>query len=269
MSRDESRNKTLDQIRREVEKRLTDMLLAEVKNLDPELPSFLCAHVTAAGSVTSSEQSMMLGSDHVIGISTLANPAFDYVALGHVHKHQILNANPMVVYPGSLERVDFSEENDTKGFCILEIDVLKPAGQRLSDFNFERVNARPMMTLDIHVNDNEDPTEATLEAISKKGVDALVGVIVRVRVELSAHTEPAFREDVVRRALVRAHYLTGIEKTVRRRDQRTRLDSELAEGLSPVEALKSYFQSKNISGHRERVLTELGEQLIQEELEKE
>ena len=43
MTRNESRNKTLDQIRSEVEKRLTGMLLTEVNALSPKYPSFLCA----------------------------------------------------------------------------------------------------------------------------------------------------------------------------------------------------------------------------------
>mgnify|MGYP001445827238 CR=1 FL=1 len=83
-------------------------------SLNPDIPAVLAGHVSIDSAKTSSEKSMMLGKDYILLKSSINNKKLDYIALGHIHKHQILNANPMVVYPGSLERVDFSEENDTK-----------------------------------------------------------------------------------------------------------------------------------------------------------
>ncbi len=191
MARDETRNLTMEQITREVEGRLTGLLQAEVEELDPSLPALLCGHVTVSGAVTPSERSMMLGTDHVLGLGTLADPAFDYVAMGHVHKHQVLSQHPPVVYPGSLQRIDFSEEKDTKGFCIFELDPAKPLGERVDGFRFQPVAARPMLTVNVRVRQAEDPTEAALAAIGWHGGDGLEGAIVRVRVEMSAEMEPA------------------------------------------------------------------------------
>ena len=33
---------------------------------------------------------MMLGNDHVLLASSLHRPELEYVALGHIHKHQVL-----------------------------------------------------------------------------------------------------------------------------------------------------------------------------------
>ncbi len=266
MARDETRNLTMEQVTREVEGRLTSLLQAEVEGLDPSLPALLCGHVTVSGAVTSSERSMMLGTDHVLGLGTLADPAFDYVALGHVHKHQVLSQHPLVVYSGSLQRIDFSEEKDTKGFCVFELDPAKPRGERVHGFRFQPVAARPMLTVDVRARQAEDPTEATLAAIGRHDADGLEGAIVRVRVEMSAEMEPAFREAAVRQALAPAHYVAGIERQVRR-EARTRLGAEAAESLTPMQAVRHYLESRNVPEDRERLLMEYAERLLHEEME--
>ena len=47
-----------------------------------------------------SERTVMLGRDVVVLKSVLAVPAWDYVALGHIHRHQELNRGqqPPIVY---------------------------------------------------------------------------------------------------------------------------------------------------------------------------
>ncbi len=46
--------------------------------------------------------------------------------MGHIHKHQNLTRDreeaPPVIYSGSMERIDFGEEGDPKGFCWVELD---------------------------------------------------------------------------------------------------------------------------------------------------
>ena len=65
----------------------------------------------------------MLGSDLVLPGSLVRDPRLDYVALGHIHKPQNLNENahPPVIYPGSIERVDFGEATDDKFFVIAKV----------------------------------------------------------------------------------------------------------------------------------------------------
>ena len=123
LSRDDTRNLTIDQITQRLQERLTYNLTWELQNLKPNIPAVLVGHVTVSGSRVGTERSMMLGRDHVLLLSTLSDPSLDYVALGHIHKYQVLGHNPMTVYSGSLQRVDFSEETETKGFCVLEIDL--------------------------------------------------------------------------------------------------------------------------------------------------
>jgi len=66
----------------------------------------------------------MLGNDLILPGSLVRDPRLDYVALGHIHKSQNLNENhhPPVIYPGSIERVDFGEAADDKFYVIARVE---------------------------------------------------------------------------------------------------------------------------------------------------
>ena len=267
MAREETRGLTLEQVREQVEERLAHFLAEEVARLDPALPAALCAHVNIAGATAASERSMMLGNDHVLGLGTVAIPAFDYVALGNIHKHQVLAQRPPVVYPGSIERVDFSEESEDKGFVIVELDLARPQGERVSDWRLVPVDARPMRTLAVRVAPGAEPTGAALAAIEREEPGELARAIVRMRVEMDAEAEPGFREAEVRRALAGAcFHVAGVERAVER-GSRARLSSGEAAGMGPLEALGRYFAARNVSTEREAELTRYARALLEEEQE--
>ena len=79
-----------------IEEKLIEDLDKEIANLDSSMPSILASHVSVDLAKTSSEKSMTLGKDYLLPTNFLANPKLDYVALGHIHRHQILNDDPPV-----------------------------------------------------------------------------------------------------------------------------------------------------------------------------
>src|SRR3954454_13701294 len=89
---------------REINGALVDRIEAIIdhmaEQLDPALPAIFTAHAAIDIAKTSSEHAMMLGNDVVLPLSMVTRPEFDYVALGHVHKYQVLFGHPPVVYPG-------------------------------------------------------------------------------------------------------------------------------------------------------------------------
>ena len=263
LAREETRNLTIDQINQQLQERVTNLLAWQTQALDPAIPAVIVAHVSLNTAKTSSEQSMLLGRDPIIMQSALAHPSLDYVALGHIHKHQVLSQNPHVAYSGSLERIDFGEENDDKGFCLIDLDPSRPQGQRLVDFTFHHVKARPFLTIEVKIDADEDPTEEVLKAIARRHV---AGSIVRVMVTMPQEVEARLREDEVRNALATAQFVTPIVRDVLR-EHRTRLGSVPVEGLSPQEALRLYLETANVPQERANLLLSYGENLINEEME--
>ena len=124
LSKEEHKGKTLQEINRLIEEKLGSILDMESSSVDPGIPAILAAHVLVSGARPSSESRMALmqARDALLMPSQVASSAFAYVALGHVHRHQVLNTLPPVVYAGSLQRLDFGEEKEEKGYVLVEIE---------------------------------------------------------------------------------------------------------------------------------------------------
>jgi len=261
LSREDSRGLSIDEVRQEIEGRMTAAIEDRVKNLDPSIPAILTAHATISGATVGTERSMMLGQDHVLLVSAVQKSQLEYVALGHIHKHQVLRQDPpMVVYSGSLQRVDFSEEADQKGFCVVDIDPSAPQGQRMLDFQFHKVDARSFVTIDARIDAAElDPTDAVIRAIARNDI---TGAVVRVRITLPAELEPHLREADIRQALEGAHFIAAVSREVAG-TRRTRLGSDVAEGLQPMQAVRLYLESREVDPRRQEKVLRYAEELVQ------
>jgi len=263
LTREETKNLTFDQINQRLEQALSNVIAANISKLDPELPAILAAHVWVSGAQVGSERSMTIGQEHALLLSDVANPAFDYIALGHIHKHQVLSSNPPVVYPGSLERLDFSEEKDDKGFYLVEIEPSRETGKRLTSFDLHQVTGRYLFTINVNIEpEDADPTSIVLKAIAEQQ-DKVKDAIVRLSISLPAEGEGGLRDNDIRNAMKEAHYLT-IAKDIER-ETRLRLGNWTAEEIPPLDALKAYLESKKIAPERAKLLLQYGERLIQEQ----
>jgi len=252
--------------------RLIDELAAQVR---PDAPAVLAAHVAVEGATLGSEANLMAGPEPLVPVARIANPAFAYVALGHVHKFQDLNpgrrppldyarggpANagrgdpepvegPAVVYAGSLERVDFGEENEAKGFVEVEI-----AGNE-AHYEFVEVAARRFVTIEVEVK-GEDPTAEVVEAIGKRDV---ADAVVRTRV--ISEREVTLDDAEVRRALEPPFWALPVAREVRERAVAAR-SPELTERLTdPLAALEEYLKATETPAARAEELREYAQRLV-------
>jgi len=238
----------------ETDARLQQQLTDLIENLSQQadqlnMPRVFTGHFTVSGALVGSERSIMLGRDVAVGLSSLADSRWDYVALGHIHKHQNLTQGragaPPVIYSGSIERIDFGEEGDPKGFCWVELN------RNAAKWKFIEVNSRPFVTLRADLRDSENPTQEIVEQIQKHN---LKGAVVRLIVDLTPETEPLMNEAAIRDVLRQAdvYHVAGIRKEIERAD-RARLGAN-PEGLTHAQLLDRYLMSKEVYADRREEL---------------
>ncbi|KAA1306742.1 MAG: exonuclease SbcCD subunit D [SAR202 cluster bacterium] len=244
-----------------IEEKLIEDLDKEIANLDSSMPSILASHVSVDLAKTSSEKSMTLGKDYLLPTNFLANPKLDYVALGHIHRHQILNDDPPVVYSGSLERIDFGEEKDSKGFCVIDISTSPDKKNRLNSYKFVEVNARRFKTIQIKIEENDgSPNEKIVAEIKKHDIYETIAQVI-IEVSSSRYSEISDRK--IRDSLSEANFVAAIRKNVIT-ESKNRLGKELHESIPAIEALETYLKERNIGEEKIRLLLEKGQNLISE-----
>ncbi len=260
LARDEYKNKNLEEINQLILDRIINIVEGDdglISQLDSTVsgatPTILAAHATVQGAVYGSERSVMLGQEMILPPSLARNPAFDYVALGHIHKHQVLYEEPPVIYSGSIERIDFGEEREDKGFVVAEVERGRVSWQ------FVKTDARPFVTIKVDVQ-SDDPTAEILEAIAARDIE---GAVVRLIIHMTAEKEPLINEGEIRRALAGAFHIAAIVKDVERK-VRLRLGDQPIEEMTPRQMLERYFQVKQTPPERTELLLEHAEDIFRE-----
>jgi len=183
----------LETLHQEMAHKLTQDLENWLATADPELPTILAAHTTVEGAVYGGERSVSLGRDFILPLSIAADPRLDYTALGHIHKNQELNPSkhPPVVYPGSIERVDFGEAGDKKYYLIA--DVTK--GKTRLDWR-ELEHIRPYLDLRLVLESSDDITDQVRKALPPE--NELTGAVLRLVLEYPRSWEPLIDETAIR-----------------------------------------------------------------------
>jgi DNA repair protein SbcD/Mre11 len=228
-----------------------DILQSFYDQLDPNMPTIVSAHMMVDRARAGAEQELMVGYSMTFPLDLFIDQRIDYVALGHVHGHQILRqSSPAIVYSGSIERVDFGEETEDKGFVSVELSRGK------TSFRFHSINPRPFVTVDLDVCESESPTEELVAAIGRKLVP---GCVMRVRFQCTEEQLPFIDEQALRAA---AESTLSLQlKPLITYYQRTTRMPELTESsvTSPLAALATYLEQ--IAPERKDILLERAETL--------
>lgn len=237
MTHDDFAGRTLAEVDRSIVEQVDEILQHYSAELNPALPAILAAHVGIEQARMGSEQAMSIGYGFTVPLHVVARPEYQYVALGHVHKHQVLSEDPLVIYPGSVERVDFGEEKEDKGYVMVEIEAGKPAHHR-----FVRLPGRRFLTLEADLAGASDPTAELLAEIETAEItDAIVRLIYTIPLSRTDEVDTA----KVRKALEPAFYAV-LRPILEDPSERVRMP-ELAEATEfhPLQIFEKYLERRD------------------------
>lgn len=260
MTRQETESLSLAEVNQLLTERLQVVLEGEIRRLDPEVPTVLLAHLMADNATLGAERFLAVGKGFTLPLSLLTRPCFDYVALGHVHRHQNLNKsnNPPVIYPGSIERVDFSEEKEDKGYVMIELE------RGSVKWEFCPLPVRTFRTIEVDVSKADDPQVALMKAIAKHEIqDAVVRLIYKLRSEQLDLID----NTALHTALNPTHTYTIQPELVSQLARPRIPELSASSSIDPMEALKTYLNNredlKDIAGS----MLEAAEKLLADDVE--
>lgn len=238
-----------------IEDTVSEWISTTLRETDPDLPIILTAHASVAGAKLGNEQEIKIGRDVILSQGLVRNPQFDYVALGHIHRFQDLNEgnHPPVVYPGSIERVDFGEVNEDKGFVIAQIEK----GQ--TTYEWRKLPIRKFIDRSVTLVDETEVNEKLIAAMPTQ--EQLKDAIIRLKV-----TYPADYEVLIDEQRLFNHAKEAFEFKLHKNpvsEARSRLaDGQETSAMSPWELLDLYWKGKHEEQEERETLQKLAQDLI-------
>ncbi len=245
-----------DALKEQLENTIGNVLRNWLEELDPALPTVLTAHGSIQGAVYGNERSIMLGKDLLLPGDLVRDQRLDYVALGHIHKAQDVNQGsyPPIVYPGSIERVDFGEAGDKKYFSMVNLERSK------TTYELRLLKGRQFIDRLVKIDAGDDPMAKIKQSLPEK--EQIQDAIVRFVIDYPRELEP-FIDD----PFIREHCSGALEFHLLKRPQeeaRLRLpENQTLTSLSALEMLDLYWNTIHTKTQDREALKELAQEIIQ------
>ena len=222
-----------------IEARISGLVENWIEEADKDLPLILTAHASVEGAMFGAERMVMLGSDLVLPTGLVKDVRLDYVAMGHIHKPQDVNEgnHPPVIYPGSIERVDFGEARDDKFYILAEVT----RGSTKVDWK-KIEGTRQFIERRATLESGENVTEFLKSRLPKDMSEAIVKLVVEYPREMDTlidesalrkHAENAFEFHLVKRPQI---------------ESRVRIpEGQVVSSMSPLDLLGQYFDAAKVN----------------------
>ena len=255
----------------QIENLVTDLVNEYLAKSDSSLPLILTAHASVQGATFGGERMVMLGTDLVLPGSLVKDSRLDYVAMGHIHKPQNLNGpgpgihdesayqHPPVIYPGSIERVDFGEARDSKYFILADIEK----GHTQVEWR-QLKHIRPFHESYVKLDSNVNVTEQIKSVLPP--AEVAKNAICQLILDYPRDFEKLINEAEIRDTMDSAGVFEFHIKKRPQIDNRVRLaDGQNIASLTPIELLEKYWLASHINEAEVDGLQKLAQQILTEQ----
>jgi exonuclease SbcD len=249
-----------------IESRISELVEGFIEDADKTLPLILTAHASVEGATFGGERMVMLGSDLVLPTSLVKDKRLDYVAMGHIHKPQNVNGpgpnlnektpygHPPVIYPGSIERIDFGEAGEPRYFVMAHMEKGKDTKVEWRELK----GTRPFIERRAILESSENVTEYLKSQLPKDMSEA----IIKLTVEYPREWDALIDEPELRKYAGNAFEFHLVKRP--RIESRVRIpEGQVVSSMSPFDLLAQYFDAAKVGEKDE--LQKLAQEIISDE----
>lgn len=190
-------------------------------------------------------------NEEYIDLNLFNDKNIDFVVLGHLHKHQILNSNPLIFYTGALQRVDFNEEDQEKGYVIIDTNT--------KELKFYPLKTQLFYTIRIDLKE-----KSSLDYIkSLIDINKIENAIIRIIINTSEELKLSVEEEQILKNYILEYQpkkVLTIQQNIK--DNKKIRNEAFNESLTIDKALEIYYKDQ-LRG-KERI--DLGKQIINQYL---
>jgi DNA repair protein SbcD/Mre11 len=239
-----------------IEENMGELIADWLEEADASLPIILTAHASIEGAKFGGERLVMLGNDLVLSSGLVKNKKFNYVAMGHIHKPQDVNEGyqPPVIYPGSIERVDFGEANEDRFYVIAHIE--KGVDTKVDWIKL--TETRPFIERRAVLKSGENVTEYLKSQLPAD----MSGAIVKLVVEYPKELDTLIDDSALRKYAEQAFEFHLVKKP--KIESRVRIpEGQVVSSMSPLDLLAQYFDASKADDKDS--LQKLAQEIISED----
>ena len=177
----------------------------------------------------------------------------NYVILGHLHKRQVLKNNPLIFYTGSLQRTDFNEENQEKGYNILDTNT--------NQLDFYPIKTQTFYTIEINL-ENFNLKKSIIEYIKEQIItDKINNSIIRIIINTIEEFKLTIEDEQIIKDYISNYQPKKIVSFKQNIKNNNYVRNEnLTESLSLNKALEIYYKDQPRA--KERI--QLGKEIIKQ-----
>jgi len=179
----------------------------ELESIPNDCSRVLIGHLAIAGSIFVGDEFDNLARELMCPVEMFVG--YDYVWMGHVHKPQVRQKNPLVAHIGSLDISDFGETDHTKIVVVFDT--------KLPEKYYEiEVPSRPLRRVMADIPSGFDSTSFIVNKINALQKNAsFKDAIVKVEIKLLDEDTPNANRDIINELLYNlgAFYVCPIQES--------------------------------------------------------